>query len=135
MVDRSSNRTHRFAMVEIIAAMMILSVVIAVVTVNAAMERRRMRALYHRSVAEQVLDGYRDILAAGAWRQYSDGQHSMEIDATAFQALPDGDTILRISRRKGHVSFSLEWSAESPSGIGTVRKEADIPAGTVKMEE
>mgnify|MGYP006279539203 CR=1 FL=1 len=137
MVIHHPNPVARFAMVELIAAMMILSVLITVVTLNTAMERRRMRALYHRAVAEQVLDGYRDLLAAGAWRQYPDGRHTLDIDAPAFQALPNASAVLHIARQADHVAFSLRWEPKAPTGAGSVRKEAVIPlqSGTTEVRQ
>lgn len=112
---------------ELIVAIGIISIALFPLAYGLRQEGRNMKALYYRAVAEQVLDGQREILAAGAWRKYSGGQNKLIIASKAFENLPAGDLKLEVSELDGgKVRLVLSWKAIDFKGIGEIRKEATV---------
>ncbi len=116
-----------FSMVELVVALGIIGIALLPLAYGFRLEGKSMQALYYRSVAEQILDGQREILAAGAWRKYQIGANRFEIRNKAFDNLPEGDLKLELSSmNNGKVKIMLSWKAREFKGIGEVRKEAVV---------
>lgn len=80
------------------------------------------RALYHRAVAMEVVDGEIEILAAGEWRSFDPGTHDFQPRASVVTNLPPGRFTLTVSER----SVKLEWQPAGRHGGGNVSREARI---------
>ena len=71
---RKGPRSRRgFLMVDLVVAMAILSLAIVPLGFSFARERQVLKIEYQRSVANEIVDGEMEILAAGDWKNFPDG--------------------------------------------------------------
>ncbi len=80
------------------------------------------RALFHRAVAIEVVDGEIEMLAAGEWRSYAPGLHEFQPRAGVVTNLPPGRFTLTV--REVHVR--LDWEPATRHGGGRVTREVRI---------
>ncbi len=89
-------------------------------------DHKRARNLYTRAIAMQIVDGEMEVLAAGEWRDWSEGTHDYQIpDVAAAGNLPKGAFILTRDAR----SIRLEWKPERRNSGGGIRREFELPTG------
>ncbi len=110
-------------MMEMIVAISVLALALIPLAHGFASQFREMKRGYYKSVAEQVLDGHREILARGEWRKHPVGRSIYVIKNTAFESLPDGETTLDVARNGDRVTLTLIWT--SPR-VGTVVKRGEF---------
>lgn len=116
-----------FMMLELIIAIGIMAIALFPLAYGLRQEGLNVQALYYRAVAEEILDGQREILAAGAWRDYSNSEASYNIKNKAYESLPAGDLKLQlIGLDNGKVKIILSWKSLYFKGIGEIRKEAVV---------
>jgi hypothetical protein len=82
-------------------------------------ERQLLHAEYSRAVAVEIVDGEMEILAAGEWRDFPDGQQIYTVHARAAASLPPG----RFQLTKTGKHLRLEWKSDKPRGVGMVVRE------------
>ena len=115
----------KFLMIEIVIALGIIAVVMIPLASAFFREGRMLRALYYQSVAEQVLDGEREVLAAGEWRNYPVGEYICLIDNDAFKHLPEKKVVLEVTDIDNNQrKFVFVWEPAKNEGICGIRKEA-----------
>lgn len=117
-------RKFGFLLHELLVALAIIALVMIPLASYFFEEGKLFNALYFRSVAEQILDGEREVLMAGEWKKYPVGKYSLSIKNKAFEQLPEKDIYLTVSdvgdnKRK----FVLSWTPAKSSGIKKVQKE------------
>jgi hypothetical protein len=71
-------------------------------------ETRMLRTYYRDAVAMEILDGEMEILAAGEWRRFAEGQHELKPSANAAGNLPSGKFLLTRQLKL----VRLEWRPE-----------------------
>jgi hypothetical protein len=86
-------------------------------------EREAMRADYCRAVANELVDGEMEILAAGNWKNYPDGAQAYTVHSRAAANLPRGH--FELIKNQNHLR--LEWTPDKRQGIGAVIRETTIP--------
>ena len=106
-------------MADLMIAMAILVAVVLPVALSFSREAEMLRASYCRGVAMEIVDGEMEILAAGEWRAFPDGQSSYAVQSFAVTNLPPGKFLLN----KTGTQLRLEWVAEKHTGIGPVIRE------------
>ena len=79
---------------ELAIAITMLAVVMLPLAYMFVQEGKLLRAYYRDAVAMQILDGEMEIIAAGQWRQFSEGQHDYPVAARAITNLPSGRFVL-----------------------------------------
>ena len=111
-----------FLMVDLAVGMAILAVAIMPLAYSFVHERQLLHAEYSRAVAVEIVDGEMEILAAGAWQNFPDGQQVYTVRARAAARLPSGHFQLT---KSGH-HLRLEWKSDVRHGIGEVVREITV---------
>ena len=113
----SEGRGRRGARVSITSGFLQIELVVAIAILAAVMlplggawyhEAKMLRAYYRDAVAMEILDGEAEILAAGGWRGFPEGQHELKPTSSAAKNLPRGRFLLT---RENHRA-RLEWLPE-----------------------
>ena len=114
---------HRgFLQVDLVAALAIFGIGIAPLAYSFARERQVLKIEYLRSVADEIVDGEMEILAAGAAKNLPDGPQKYSIQAAAANQLPPGHFELT----KSGQHLRLEWLPDARRGLGPVVREATL---------
>jgi len=111
-----------FLMVDLIVALAILSLAIMPLGFSFARERQILKIEYFRSVANEIVDGEMEILAAGDWKNFPDGAQSYTVHSRAAANLPPGH--FQLTKTGNHLR--LEWSSDNYRGIGAVVREVTV---------
>jgi hypothetical protein len=111
-----------FLMVDLIVALAILSLAIMPLGFSFARERQILKIEYFRSVANEIVDGEMEILAAGDWKNFPDGAQSYTVHSRAAANLPPGH--FQLTKTGNHLR--LEWSSDNYRGIGAVVREVNV---------
>ncbi len=109
-------------MVELLVAMALLTGALLPIAYSMASEKRLARSVYQRAVAMEIVDGEIEVLAAGAWKAYTNGVYPYSVDALAATNLPPGRFILSVTRE----SFRLEWRPNVKHHGGPVVREVSL---------
>ena len=88
-----------------------------------ARERQVLRMEYARSVANEIVDGEMEILAAGAGKNLPDGSQNYSVHANAAASLPPGH--FHLTKTGNHLR--LEWTPDARRGVSAVAREVTIP--------
>jgi AhpC/TSA family len=81
-----------------------------------------LRLDYFRAVADEVVDGEMEILAAGGWKNFPDGTQAYTVHSRAAANLPAGH--FELIKTGNHLR--LEWTPDKRRGIGAVVREVTI---------
>jgi hypothetical protein len=122
MVTRSKHKRAGecgMLMADLMIAMVILAAVVLPVAFSFSREAEMLRASYCRGVAMEIVDGEMEILAAGEWQEFPEGQSTYVVRSGAVTNLPPGKFLLT---RTG-TQLRLEWAADEHRGIGPVIRE------------
>lgn len=120
---RKASRSRRgFLMTDAVVAMAILSLAIVPVGFSFARERHVLKIEYLRGVANEIVDGEMEILAAGDWKNFPDGSQKYSVRARAAASLPPGH--FQLTKTGNHLR--LEWTPDKRQGIGTVVREVTV---------
>jgi hypothetical protein len=111
-----------FLEVDLMVGLAILGLAILPFGYSFARERQALRIGYFRSVAVEIVDGEMEILAAGDWKNFHDGQQNYAVHANAASCLPPGH--FQLTKAGNHLR--LEWSPDEHRGIGAVIREITI---------
>jgi hypothetical protein len=109
--------------IDLAMAMLILSVAILPLAFSFAKERDVLRVDYCRAVADEIVDGEMEILAAGDWKNLPNGSNVYKVHSSAAEKLPAGHFELT----KNSHSLRLEWLPDKRRGIGVVAREMTVP--------
>lgn len=112
-------RTAGFLEVDMLVGLAILSLAIVPVGFSFAHERQALRMEYIHSVANEIVDGEMELLAAGDWKNYPDGVQNYAVHAGAAADLPPGH--FQLIKTGNHLR--LEWSSDwKHSGKPVIRE-------------
>jgi len=109
-------------MVELVAALAILTAVMIPLAFGFAQETRLFKSYYERAVAMEIVDGEMEILAAGEWRAFKPGAQTYPVLAESVKNLPPGRFTLTLQGKR----IRLEWAPEKPGHGSKVVREATI---------
>ncbi len=109
-------------MVELLAAIMLLTAALLPLAYSISSEKRLARAIYQRSVAMEIVDGEMEVLAAGGWRAFTNGTSDYRVTAAATTNLPPGRFILTVAPP----AVRLEWRPEVKGHGGPVVREVTV---------
>ena len=109
-------------MVDAVVAMAILSLAIVPLGFSFARERQVLKIEYLRSVANEIMDGEMEILAAGDWKNFPDGSQNYSVHANAAASLPPGH--FQLTKTGNHLR--LEWHPDEKHGVGAVVRETTL---------
>jgi hypothetical protein len=85
-------------------------------------ERQVLKIEYCRSVANEIVDGEMEILAAGAAKNLPDGTQNFIVQANAASQLPPGH--FQLIKNGNHLR--LEWTPDKKRGVGAVVLETTL---------
>ncbi len=120
---RNSLRSRRgFLMVDAVVAMAILAIAIVPLGFSFARERQVLKIEYQHSVANEIVDGEMEILAAGDWKNFPDGAQAYTVHSRAAANLPPGH--FQLTKTGNHLR--LEWMPDKRKGIGVVVREVTV---------
>ncbi len=105
--------------VDLLVAMALLTGVLLPIAYSYRAERRYARALYQHAVAMEIVDGEIEVLAAGAWRAFSNGTAVYPVHAAAATNLPPGQFLLTVAPK----TLRLEWKPTVRTHGGGVVRE------------
>jgi hypothetical protein len=120
-VRNSCFRRRGSLLIELLVAMAILSGVVLPLAYSISAERTYARAVYQRAVAMEIVDGEMELLAAGAWRGFTNGMIDYPVRAGAATNLPPGRFILTMTSEK----LLLEWRPSVKQHGGPVVREVN----------
>jgi len=109
-------------MVDLVVAMAILAIAIVPLGFSFVRERQVLKIEYQHSVANEIVDGEMEILAAGGWKDFPDGSQNYSVHATAAASLPPGH--FQLTKTGNHLR--LEWTPDRRQGIGRVIREVTV---------
>jgi hypothetical protein len=113
---------HGFLEVDLIVGLAILSLAIVPLGFSFARERQVLKIEYARSVANEIVDGEMEILAAGDWKNFPDGAQNYSVHASAAASLPPGH--FQLTKTGNHLR--LEWNPDTKRGVGAVVREITV---------
>ena len=115
-------RTGGFLEVDLLVGLAILTLAVVPLGYSFARERQVLKTEYCRSVANEIVDGEMEILAAGDWKNFPDGAQNYSVHANALASLPPGH--FQLTKTGSHLR--LEWSPDGKHGIGIVVRETTV---------
>ena len=116
-----SNRA--FLQVDLAVALAIFSIGMVPLAYSFAQERQLLKIEYQRGIADELVDGEMEILAAGAGRDFPDGSQLYRVHSRAAAALPPGH--FELTKSGSHLR--LEWVPDAHRGLGAVIRETTMP--------
>jgi Tfp pilus assembly protein PilX len=125
MVTRFGHRSARqrgVLMVELLAAILLLTAALLPLAYSVSSEKRLARAMYQRAIAMEIVDGEMEALAAGGWRTLTNGVSEYHVHAAAAANLPPGKFIVAVTPPK----VRLEWRPEVKGHGGSVVREVRV---------
>ena len=121
---RETRKARRgFLQVDLAVALAILSIAILPLGYTFVRERELLKIEYQRSVANEIVDGEMEILAAGAGRNFPDGTQTYPVESRSAAALPPGH--FELTKAGNHLR--LEWMPDARRGVGSVIRETTMP--------
>jgi hypothetical protein len=110
-------------MAELLVAISILAIAMIPMAYSFRGEQQLVRAEYNRVVAMEILDGEMEMLRAGQWRAFVEGEQDYPIKAAAATNLPPGKFLLLRSNRL----MRLEWRPAKKGQGGALIREVQLP--------
>ena len=111
-------------LVELIGAMLVLTLAIMPITLMLLKDQRACREHYYKAVAIEIVDGEMEVLRAGYWKEFKQGAQPYPTTANSATNLPEGELRLTLQGEK----IRLEWEPKEQrfQSVHIVR-EADLP--------
>ncbi len=113
---------HGFLEVDLIVALAIFALAIVPLGFSFAHEQKTLRLDYFRAVANEVVDGEMEVLAAGDWKEFAEGSQVYIVHSRAAKNLPPGHFELT----KAGKHLRLEWTPDARKGVGPVVREITV---------
>ena len=107
---------------DLLVGLAILSLAVVPLGYSFAHERKVLRMEYFRSVANEIVDGEMEILAAGDWKHFPDGSQDYSMHANAASRLPPGH--FQLTKTGNHLR--LEWNSAEKIGVGAIVREVNV---------
>lgn len=115
-------RQRGFLEIDMMVGMAILALAVVPVGFSLVRERQVLKLDYHRCVADEIVDGEMEILAAGAARNLPDGTQNYAVHAAAAGKLPPGH--FELAKTGSHLR--LAWIPDLPCGVGPIIRETNM---------
>lgn len=111
-----------FLEVDFVVALAIFALAIVPLGFSFARQQKALHVDYYRAVANEIVDGEMEVLAAGAWKKFSDGSHVYSVHSRAAKNLPAG----RFELTKTGKQLRLEWIPGARMGVGAIAREITV---------
>jgi hypothetical protein len=123
VIARKAKRTQGWLVAELIVALSIMVIAMIPLAYSFRSEQKLVRAHYNQAVAMEIVDGEMELLRAGDWRNYLEGEHEYKVTANAATNLPPG--VFFLSRTGAMVR--LEWRPAKKRTGGVVARQLQMP--------
>ncbi|HTV40765.1 MAG TPA: hypothetical protein VMF08_09330 [Candidatus Sulfotelmatobacter sp.] len=120
---RNRRQEHGLLELDLVIALALLALAIIPLAFSFINERKALRADYCRAVANEIVDGEMEVLAAGAWTEFPDGTRVYMVHCRAATNLPAGQ--FELTKNGKHLR--LEWTPNTRIGTGAVVREVTVP--------
>ncbi len=120
---RRRSREAGMLTTELIISLAILVAVALPLAFAFYQEMKLCRAYYSDAIAMEIVDGEMEVLAAGEWRAFPEGQQDYPVRAEAARNLPPGRFVLSRTAQK----VRLEWRPAKPGRGHLVAREVMLP--------
>ena len=107
-------------MTELMVAIAFLSIAVLPLALSFAKEHQYLRSCYQRAVVMELVDGEMELLIAGEWQRYPNGQHVLTPTGSVVTNLPPGTLHLTVNEKQ----LRLEWQPAARHHGGSVIREA-----------
>ena len=111
-----------FLMTDLAVAMLIFTFTMLPLAFSFHYEAKYLHIEYQRAVANEIVDGEMEILAAGDWENFPDGTSDYPVHLKAAANLPPGK--FQLTKNGNHLR--LEWKSDQRVGIGVVAREITV---------
>lgn len=118
MVIRPNPR-RAWLVLELMLALSIMAIAMIPLAFSFRGEQKLVRTHYYQVVAMEIVDGEMEILRAGQWRAFTEGEHDYPVNAAAATNLPPGQFILN----RTLTNLVLEWRPKTRGKGLPVRRE------------
>jgi hypothetical protein len=108
--------------VDLVVGLAILTLAVVPLGFSFERERQVLKIEYFRSVANEIVDGETEILAAGDWKNFPDGSQNYSVHANAAASLPPGH--FQLTKTGNHLR--LEWTPDERRGVSAVVREITV---------
>jgi hypothetical protein len=115
-------RQRGFLEIDLVVALAILALAIMPLGYSFARERQMLKIEYQRSVANEIVDGEMEILAAGDGENYPAGPQVYTVHSRAADMLPPGH--FQLTKTGNHLR--LEWLPDARGGVSAVVRETTL---------
>lgn len=118
MVMRHERR-GAWLVLELMFALSLLALAMIPLAFSFRGEQKLVRTHYQQVVAMEIVDGEMEILHAGQWRAFAEGEHAYPVNAAAAANLPPGKFVLA----RTLTNLILEWRPAARGKGLSVRRE------------
>lgn len=126
VIAAASKRAAGWLLPELMIALSIIVIALMPLAFSFRAEQKLLRAHYNQAVAMEIVDGEIELLRAGDWRNYLEGEQPYKVSAAAATNLPPGGFVL--SRTGANVR--LEWRPTKKQSGGTIARQVELPSAT-----
>lgn len=124
MVIGNRNHARGWLVTELMFALSLIIIALIPLAYSFRTEQRLVRAHYNEAVAMEIIDGEMEMLHAGDWRNYLEGERPYKVSAASATNLPPGGFFLS---RSGAM-LRLEWRPTKKMTGGKIIREIQVPA-------
>jgi hypothetical protein len=120
MVNRRGLARDGSMTIELVMALTIIVTILLPMGFSFVGEQHVCRVYYWRAVAMEAVDGEMEVLAAGEWRTFTEGEQAYAVHSESARFLPPGKFVLRVRER----NLRLEWRPDKMRNGAPVIREA-----------
>lgn len=120
--SRKFRRSRGFLEVDLAVGLAILALAVLPLGYTFVRERQVLRIEYQRAIANELVDGEMEILAAGAAKSLPEGAQNYPVHAQAANQLPPGH--FQLTKTGNHLR--LEWMPDARRGVPAVVRETNL---------
>jgi hypothetical protein len=123
VIAPKSKRAAGWLLPELMIALSIIVIALMPLAFSFRAEQKLLRAHYNQAVAMEIVDGEIELLRAGDWRNYLEGEQPYKVSAASATNLPPGGFFLS---RTG-ATVRLEWRPVKKQSGGTIARQLQMP--------
>ena len=123
VIATKAKRSAGWLLPELMIAMSIIMIALMPLAFSFRAEQKLLRAHYNQAVAMEIVDGEIELLRAGNWRNYLEGEQPYKVNAASAKNLPPGGFFLSRTGATVH----LEWRPAKNQSGGMIARQLQMP--------